>query len=47
MKGSQRIANAIVAGTISEVTGGKFVNGAMSAAFRVAFNEMQDIILRH
>ena len=34
------IANSLVAGTISEVTGGKFANGAMSAAFRVAFNEV-------
>ena len=36
------VSNAIVAGTISEVTGGKFANGAMSAAFRVAFNEVLD-----
>jgi hypothetical protein len=34
------IANAIVAGTISELTGGKFANGAMSAAFRVAFDSL-------
>ena len=32
------ITNAILQGTISELTGGKFTNGAMSAAFRVAFN---------
>ena len=33
------VSNAIVQGTISEVTGGKFSNGAMTAAFRVAFND--------
>jgi hypothetical protein len=43
LEGGQRIvANAIVAGTISEVTGGKYANGAMSAAFRVAFNDTLD-----
>ena len=40
------VANAIVAGTISEITGGKFANGAMSAAFRVAFNDLGDVISR-
>jgi len=33
------VNNAILQGTISEITGGKFANGAMSAAFRVAFND--------
>ncbi|MBL4661008.1 MAG: hypothetical protein JKY19_11685, partial [Alcanivoracaceae bacterium] len=33
------VSNAIIQGTISEATGGKFANGAMSAAFRVAFND--------
>ena len=33
------IFNVIVQGTISELTGGKFRNGALSAAFRTAFND--------
>jgi len=33
------VTNAILQGSISEATGGKFANGAMSAAFRVAFND--------
>ncbi|HFC29500.1 MAG TPA: hypothetical protein ENJ44_00485, partial [Oceanospirillales bacterium] len=37
---SRIIANALFAGTISEITGGKFASGALSAAFRVAFNEL-------
>jgi len=44
MKGSSgapvRIAvAAIVGGTISEATGGKFVNGAVTGAFSQAFND--------
>ncbi|KAA3642108.1 MAG: hypothetical protein DWP95_05690 [Proteobacteria bacterium] len=34
------VSNAILQGTISEVTGGKFANGAMSGAFRAAFNDV-------
>jgi RHS repeat-associated protein len=33
------VSNALLQGTISEATGGKFANGALSAAFRVAFNQ--------
>ena len=33
------VSNAILQGSISELTGGKFANGAMTAAFRVAFND--------
>jgi len=32
-------SSAIVAGTISTISGGKFANGAMSGAFRFMFNE--------
>ncbi len=32
-------ANAVVAGTVSQITGGKFANGALSGAFRFMFNE--------
>ena len=37
---SQGIAVAIVGGTVSEVTGGKFANGAVTAAMAFAFNEL-------
>ena len=32
-------SSAIVAGTVSSITGGKFANGAFSGAFRFMFNE--------
>ncbi|KAA3641879.1 MAG: hypothetical protein DWP95_05930 [Proteobacteria bacterium] len=34
------VSNAILQGSISELTGGKFANGAMTAAFRVSFNDI-------
>jgi hypothetical protein len=33
-------SSAIVAGTVSYVSGGKFANGAMSGAFRFMFNDL-------
>ncbi len=39
------VSNAILQGTISEVTGGKFANGAVTAGFRVAFNDMQNAVI--
>ena len=32
-------ANAMVAGTVSAISGGKFANGAFSGAFRFMFND--------
>lgn len=37
--GSRVIASAVVGGTASELSGGKFANGAFSAAFTAMFNE--------
>jgi hypothetical protein len=31
---------AVVGGTVSELTGGKFANGAVSAAFVMMYNDM-------
>jgi RHS repeat-associated protein len=42
--GARVVANAIIAGTISQATGGKFANGAMSASFRLAFNELAGMV---
>ncbi|WP_395375001.1 RHS repeat-associated core domain-containing protein [Marinicella sp. W31] len=36
--GRDIVTNAILQGTISKLTGGKFVNGAISASYRIAFN---------
>ena len=36
---SKVVSNAVVGGTISQITGGKFANGAFSGAFRFMFNE--------
>jgi len=38
-KAHRIMAAAVVGGTIAEVTGGKFANGAMTAAFSRAFND--------
>jgi hypothetical protein len=38
-KGGRIVASAVLGGTVSEATGGKFANGAMTAAFGRAFNE--------
>jgi len=43
-------ANAVVAGTVSQITGGKFANGAWSGAFRFMFNEWAhrfDVIIKY
>jgi len=39
-------SSAFVAGTISQITGGKFANGAWSGAFRFMFNEAMHKILK-
>lgn len=33
-------ANAVLSGTVSEIGGGKFANGAITSAFAMMFNEM-------
>ena len=42
-------ANAILSGTVDEIGGGKFANGAITGAFRIMFNDMMHkrIIRRH
>jgi hypothetical protein len=37
---SNKTANAVLGGTVSEIGGGKFANGAITAAFSMMFNEM-------
>ncbi len=39
--------NAVVSGTISEIGGGKFANGAVTGAFSVLFNDMMHRILTY
>lgn len=34
------VANAVVSGTVSEIGGGKFANGAVTGAFAMMFNDM-------
>src|SRR5690606_29270166 len=38
--GGKIIAAAVVGGTISEIGGGKFANGAVTGAYQMMFNEM-------
>ena len=40
-------SSAFVAGTISQITGGKFANGAWSGAFRFMFNEWYHDIVQN
>ena len=43
------VANAVLIGTVSEIGGGKFANGAVTGAFSVLFNDMmhgKDLILK-
>lgn len=42
-------ANAVLSGTVSEIGGGKFANGAITGAFSIMFNDMmhgKDFIMR-
>ena len=41
---AQGAATAIVGGTTSRLTGGKFANGAVTAAMAFAFNQMQSFL---
>ena len=34
------VANAVLIGTVSEIGGGKFANGAVTGAFAMMFNDM-------
>ena len=43
---SKVVSNAVVGGTISQITGGKFANGAFSGAFRFMFNEAAHKVLK-
>ncbi|RMH38464.1 MAG: hypothetical protein D6694_12335, partial [Gammaproteobacteria bacterium] len=44
--GVRIIAAAVVGGTTSVITGGKFANGAMTAAFARAYNAEADTSLK-
>ena len=39
-------SNAVLSGTVSEIGGGKFANGAITGAFSVMFNDMMHSIRR-
>lgn len=39
-KGGMIVANAVLSGTVSELGGGKFANGAITGAFAVMFNDL-------
>ena len=39
-KGGMIVANAVLSGTVSEIGGGKFANGAITGAFAVMFNDL-------
>ena len=36
----QVVANAVLGGVVSELGGGKFANGAMTAAYTMMFNDL-------
>ena len=40
-------ANAVLSGTVSEIGGGKFANGAVTGAFAMMFNDMMHKILTY
>jgi RHS repeat-associated protein len=45
--GARVVAAAVLGGTVSQVTGGKFANGAMTAAFMKAYNDANHPTTEH
>ena len=41
----KEVANAVLGGVVSELGGGKFANGAMTAAYTMMFNDLEMMIM--